>query len=383
MKRTLLFLLIFLSTLLTAGCWNYRELNTLSIVAGIAIDKGSGTGYHLTFETADVSGGGVPTQAGAKSLLIESDGGTIFDAARNAIRISDKRLYFGACDVVIISDELARGGIAKILDWINRDAEPRATIDLYIAKGKTSKELIELKSPSNSITSFALGRIDENNSKSLSKSIFVQLYEANNILGAEGISLVLPALDSVTNYKDKTPELDGVAIFKKDRLLGFLESDESRYLALIKNEVSGGLLLVNIDSTAPNISLEIMNNDTKISTDLTGELPKIKIDISMRAALAEIETPSDLINPDGIKKIEKAASDIIETNMKQLIEKVQNEYGSDIFGFGNAIYKDNPKYWYKIKPQWDHLFQSLNVVITAKVKIQNTAELQKAIKVGE
>ncbi|MED4037422.1 MULTISPECIES: hypothetical protein [Niallia] len=43
-----LFLIIFLS-----GCWNRRELGEVSIVTGMAVDKGESFKYKLTIETTE------------------------------------------------------------------------------------------------------------------------------------------------------------------------------------------------------------------------------------------------------------------------------------------------------------------------------------------
>jgi spore germination protein KC len=256
-KISLAFLFVIAAVFLTAGCWNYRELNTMMIVAGIAFDKGdNGKGYHLSYETLDVSGESGEKQPSIKSLLIESDGETVFDAARNALKRSDKKLYFGACEAVIISDAMAREGIAGLLDWLARDAEPRNTIDIYIAREKTAKEVIMQKSLTDPITS-----------------------------------------------------------------------------------------------------------------------------VTIKAALGEMETSVDLATEQGMAETEKAASESVAANICRVIEKARDEYGSDIFGFGSAIYKASPGYWYKIKPEWDSLFKAMEISISARVSIKNTGELIKKVKV--
>jgi hypothetical protein len=92
LKKTLVMILLLSITIFMTGCWNSRELETLAIVAGFAIDKGSnGSGYHLTFETLDESGAGGGSGGGGQtsiqSQIIESDGNTLFDADRNALKI--------------------------------------------------------------------------------------------------------------------------------------------------------------------------------------------------------------------------------------------------------------------------------------------------------
>ncbi len=78
-------------------------------------------------------------------LLIETDGLTIFDACRNALERSDKKLYFGACKTIIISEELAREGITTVLDLFRRDAEARSTMDVYISGEETAAAILKLR----------------------------------------------------------------------------------------------------------------------------------------------------------------------------------------------------------------------------------------------
>lgn len=119
------FLILCLVFLLT-GCWNYHEIETLQVVAGIAVDPGQhGYKYHLTFECVKLSSAGQPGKSGPQPVLLEADGNSIFDAVRNTLSESDKKLYFSQCKIVIISREIAKSGLKGLTDWFLRDAEPR------------------------------------------------------------------------------------------------------------------------------------------------------------------------------------------------------------------------------------------------------------------
>lgn len=387
-KKILMIICTTLAFALMTGCWNYRELDAMALVAGVAIDEcDNGSRYHLTIETLDTSVGGsgsdnnISQETTSTSKLMETEGNTIFDAVRNAVKESDKKLYWGDCKTVIISRQLACEGIGPVLDWINRDSEPRLTLDIFISKENTAEDVIKQKSISNQITSYAINKVDENDSKYLSKAPLMKLYQVNNVLSGEGEALFLPALD--IDEKNMAPELDGTAVFKKDKLLGFLGSEESQYLLFIKGKVKGGLLLINENSEAPDISLEIKDSDTKISEIITDEGPKIKIQIKTVVDLAEIQTINDFDSDAGIQKVEEDASKTLENNIKQLIIKVQNEYDSDIFGFGNSIYQDYPDYWKTIRPIWGKLFKSLDVEVSADVQIKNTAEMNSNVRIGD
>lgn len=63
----------------------------------------------------------------------------------------------------------------------------------------------------------------------------------------------------------------------------------------------------------------------------------------------------------------------MEDTINQTIESVQKQYESDIFGFGEAIHRSNPKEWKKIKRQWrDEGFSELSANVKVDVKLQHT-----------
>ncbi len=160
-KRMLLFALPVFCVVFLSGCWNYRELNTMTIVAGIAIDRvADNKGYHLTFEVLDIAEASGEKSTSVSSLLIETDGLTIFDACRNALQRSDSKLYFGACKTVIISEDLAREGITPLLDWFRRDAEARSTMDVYISSEETAADILKHKAITNNIVSYSIGMMN-------------------------------------------------------------------------------------------------------------------------------------------------------------------------------------------------------------------------------
>jgi spore germination protein KC len=84
-KKYILILLIISSILLLSGCWNYREIERLAIVSGLAVDKDENSGeYLLTTEIVDVKETMGKTTLTSKK--IDSKGKTILDAIRNMIK---------------------------------------------------------------------------------------------------------------------------------------------------------------------------------------------------------------------------------------------------------------------------------------------------------
>jgi germination protein, Ger(x)C family len=368
--KRLCVLLLIVSMLLLSGCWNYQEIERFSMVSGFAIDRGTeGHKYHFTFEFLDLSG----DNPGSK--LLETEGDTVFDGIRNAISKSQKKLTFSECKVVVISKDLASEGITPLLDFVSRDAEPRLTLVPMISEEKTAGEILQQKPVTDHLICLEIDQMLAQNVASLSKTPRTKLYQANNMLAGEGTSLVLPSIKVAEQQTATTVELAGTAIFKKDKLIGFLDVDQSQLMLFIKDQIKGGLLLTSPDSDGRNITLEIEESRTKITPVITQNLPAVKIDIKTVCALGENQTAKRHIPTERIKDVEKSAKSGLETSVSNLIKTAQKQYKCDIFGFGNLIYQNDPQLWEQDKPKWDEIFTAMDIAVTADIKINNTARV--------
>ena len=164
-KRWISSLLIVVLCLPLSGCWDYRGLNKISIVSGVAIDRQEDTkSYHLTIETIDFSAAG--KESSGKSQLVETEGVTIYDAVRNAKKRLAKKLYFGDIKVIVISSQIAREeGINSVLDWFLRDIELRETTNPIISQEKTAKEILAANGVDDKIISEEIEKMIDSDKK--------------------------------------------------------------------------------------------------------------------------------------------------------------------------------------------------------------------------
>lgn len=380
--KLILLQLLILSLMLLNGCWDYKEINKLSIVAGVAADRSEAGKYNLTFEIVDLHDGGEETKI--KSRLIESEGESIFDAIRNVLRTISPKPYFGHMDVLILSESVAKEGIASILDFLNRDAEPRLNVDLLISSGKTAKDILSTESLTTAIRSIEIENLlDAQEILSISRR--VKVYEFVNELPCNGIAPVLPVIKVTESSGVKTSLLSGTAVFRGDKMVGYLNEEESRYYCYLTNNVKGGLIVLeglpNMNNTDISLELYACNTITKpIYTN-----GKISMDISINAivSLAEQGSGNSDNSEISIQKIQKAAEDYLKDRTAMTIRSVQKEFGLDIFGFGRKIHMQMPELWKEINQDWNMIFKDMEVNVSASVEIKNEGLLKSPINVGE
>lgn len=385
MKKTaalLIFINMTLIIMMLTGCWNYREIDKLSIVAGLAIDKGENNSYQVTVEVVDLKSEGKNVKTSSKRIQIEGE--TIFDSLRNMIKVSGKKLYFSHVKIVIISKEVATEGIANVIDLLMRDSESRLTLHVLISKENRAAELLSQQSIISEIRSFEMDYMIKSQNN-ISKSPKVSIKELINSLAGEGISAALPAVGLTENEGVATSELSGTAVLKKDKLVGFLDGDETMDYLLVINKVKGGII---VDKKPPgvkeaNISFEIFNSKTKVKPEYKDGKLSMNISVESDVSIGELGTTKDFINDKELIKLKKDIENKMENSIKELIEKVQNKYDADIFGFGLKVKQNMPDVWRRIKDNWDQEFLDININVNVKLNIRNTGLMQKPLKVGD
>jgi spore germination protein KC len=178
MKKWLAFSLMLVVCCMLTGCWNYREIDSLSIVAGVAIERDPESGGYILFIEIIEPGG---KEQAAKSKIVASRGKSMFDAARNTIDASGKRLFWNHAQLVIVSEEIAKQGILDVLDWFYRDAEPRLTLRMVVANGASAKDIITSDGLTNEIRSLEINN-KLKNANSVETYPQIELYQLLGML---------------------------------------------------------------------------------------------------------------------------------------------------------------------------------------------------------
>jgi spore germination protein KC len=181
------------------------------------------------------------------------------------------------------------------------------------------------------------------------------------------------------------PHLIGTAIFRKDRLAGFLDSEETKDLIFIRNKIKGGLLIEGIGKSNKStpVSLEIFDSITTIKPVVEGKNIAFNLNIKTITAIDEIEGTKDLIDENGRNKLEESAQKKLKKGIEGLISKLQSEYYLDIFGFGAKLKGNNPYVWKQVSNNWGNLFRDIDVNVVTKIHIRNSATLSKPLKEGD
>ncbi|WNS41689.1 Ger(x)C family spore germination protein [Paenibacillus sp. MMS20-IR301] len=380
-RRLLLVPVVLLLLFCLPGCWNYSEVDDMSIVAGVAIDRNQADGkLLLTAEIVDTNGGTDRAEAGVKVISLSGD--TMFEIVRNMISLTGKKLFWSHAKCIIISEELAREGLVKVVDWYSRDTETRSDVFIFVSGGKTAREILKPNSKNNEIVSFELAQIMRDE-KFTSSAPVVEIWDFIDKLETSGNSAIAPMVHIHERDGGQYKKVEGTAIFVKDRMVGRLDGEESKSMLVIKNALQGGVIAVEDKHGKPAYSLEVISNQTKVKPSMAGDELQIQIKSLTKTGLDEVMNADGFLAGESIDDIEARAGRDLQEKLLAVIHKIQREYDADICGFGEKIHENNPGIWKKVKGNWPQRFAEMDVTVSSKVVIQSTAKTSRAIRLGD
>lgn len=184
---------------------------------------------------------------------------------------------------------------------------------------------------------------------------------------------------NITNIQDIASnahlKLDNVAVFHIDKLIGWLNDDESKTYNLLMNNVIDTVLNIKCPSGGKAV-IEIIRSKAKIKGEVIDRKPNAKVVMNMEGNVGEVECNIDLTKPRSIAQLEKIFKQKETEVISKSIKSVQRKFQSDIYGFGEAVHRSNPKYWSKVENDWDkQYFVNLPVDIKINIKLRRVGTI--------
>ncbi len=378
-------LLLLVITAFIPGCWDRREIDKLAFVSAIGIDKTADGKICLTAVihkpfVIQTSEGGATTQERA-FWLTSSTGQTAFEAMRNFERHSPRFLFFAHNRFLVMGEEYAAQGVREALDYFDRDRQIRRTTRLVVVQGMTAAEFLqsefelELSPPTGAMV------LMENAANRLATTVDTNLNDFLIMLKEEGAEAVAGRVDVIAKnpgsmegelLRDEiiqSPLLSGAAVFKDDRLIGWLGEAETKGLQWVRGQVVNATLVIeNPQEKRKLIGLEVIHASSEVIPSVSSGTPAIKVVIQLTG---KIKDTHGKFQPDHriIQEIEQRMAAEVKKEIKAALHRSSQELQADIFGFGSAIHRKFPRDWDLLQDSWDEKFARLNVAVDVQAKV--------------
>ncbi len=382
MKKKILLSLFIFSLLTLQGCWDYTEYENMVQVVALGVDynvdSNEVTGSIQYIPTTEESSQGSPVNG----VVYSETDPTLFGALAKLRECTFKDLFWGYTKIVVIGEEAAKYKMKDILAHFNRGPAVRDTAYLVITQGKavdtlSTSDVDQIASSGEQIYNLV------DLSQDAGAAFPVSTHEFITMLAIAGIEATAPRVITLNSKqqeekKQGAQRISGIAAFKKDKLVGWLDEKESLGFLWITgkdpnvykvSETSAGtdtqdILYYHIDSSKSKIKAQIVNGE-----------PVINIEVKVNAELRKYYTNngSNMLLSKEIDDMEKKLSESVRSDIEAALKRSQRELQSDIFGFGFAFYRKDTKLWQtELERNWDDIYPNMEVNVNIDAKVQNT-----------
>lgn len=374
------FLFILLGvTLHVAGCWDQIELDKRAVIMALGIDKAEEAGkITLTFQAIIPSRLADPLGHSEKApavRVISTSGMTILEATNNFQKQTNAIPYFLKNRLLIIGEDLAREGVQPVIDYFvrNMQSHPRAWV--LIAKGKAAK-IVKWKSEVNQIpANYITDLLYCSTRQAVTAFATDDIHRFILALSSRSTSPATSGIEIVQEQTNEPPEIRvfGTAVFKGDKLAGWMGLQETQGLLWITNQSTQGILETGYpDPQKRNLVQQVTRSKSQIKPKLNHGKIEIEITVKEEGSIGEQDGSLKLTEPGMIGILEKRKAAEMRGDIERCLQKCQMEFHSDIFGFGEEIQRKFPKEWARLEPEWDREFSFLKIEINTKARINGT-----------
>lgn len=371
-------LITILVVMTMTGCWDARELYNISMVVGLGIDKGEADDTVLL--TAQIvkpqklkSSFDASTSSQSKAYWnLQSTGDTVFDAVREFTHKTSQKLYISHSDVIILGKEVASDDVQKYLDFFTRSNETRPNTHILVANG-TAAEILDVQPELDNLPAINISKlIDAQGLTSYSKA--VDFEEFTNRLLSSTTSPVAPIISVEDNNNEKVLSINGLAVFKQNKMVGELNSMQTRGFLWVIGEVETGVIVIPYKDG--KVSIEIKKATSKVKPKFVEDKILMQIEIQFAGVLVGQTVTENLATVPAFEELIKLINIAIEGEILDSLKKAQ-ELNADIFGFGETIHKKDRKKWKELEPNWDSIFSSIQLDLEIESKLIGTGHATK------
>ena len=376
MKR-IKFLILLLPLL--SGCYNYRELNELGITTAVSIDYKDNNFYVIAEVINPIKQQDASSSNNSPFINYNSSSSSLQDAFRKVVLESPRQLYAAQLEIIVLSEEVVNNHLEEVLEYFARDPEARTEIKIIVAKTEDSTKAITLQTLLTSLSSSNIIKSLDLQSKVLGMSYPVTLNELLNMYIDPYLEVVLPSMTLYGNYEigdekenitTSSPKaivkIDGSTITKDNKILGYLDLEESKILNLINGKLKETIIKMNYYDGY----IIFEPNRIKVSRELDIKNNIIKINISGYSKTKEIQSNIDLKDPKEVEKLNKALNMELEKKITDTFNSIREKYDTDVFGFQELYYRTNYKYFKENCTNWyEDIYPKIKLEVKANVKL--------------
>lgn len=405
LKRVGCMIISIILLITSTGCGDSSETDDNIYAVTVGIDKGSYNKVIVTVQyptyKGGTPGGGASQGGGSENNVHSIEAPGVIEGINLLNMAISRKVSLKHIKLLVISEKIARQGVAQYVAPFSRYREPRRAMAVVITKDNAVSFIKENKSNiGTSITkSIELMETQSNTTGFFPDTKFYEFYEG--IFGNYGQGIATYA--GVNNFSNlllrdigQNPpvvinpnyspgdlprigvtkrEFVGTAVFNGDKMVGSLNPWETRYLLLITGKFDRGIFAVydKLGDENKIVSFELkLARNPKIKGKFENNKPVINIDLYLEGEITGIQSRINYANIHLIENLNSQIENYLEKDIIKTINKTQKKYKADVFNFGEqfAGYFPTIQEWEKYN--WLKHYEEAKINLSVKVDLRRT-----------
>ncbi|MFT4416439.1 Ger(x)C family spore germination protein [Fredinandcohnia humi] len=348
------FLLIFLLLFTLTGCVGQTIVEDVNLLSGL--------GYDLEDDKVRVTTLVPRYQPDKKTSNITFSvlGKFEDDTIKKVNAQSEKPFVSGTLEVVLIENQLAEGGVLRLIDQVRRHPVIGSRVYLAIVDGK-AKDVLETNQAPLETGRVISGLIEQNVKFGMLPKTNLHIFRS--VYQDEGMDPLLPIIEK----KEDKIILKGIALFEGDSYKASIENTEDTFVfkLLMGEKDYRDSLILHLEDTNDFVRIEKAYSKRAYTISEQMKTPKITITIKTVAYLTEYsgEEITKKLKP----KIEKDVAKEIKTRAEKLIAEFQKQQ-IDPLGIGLEV-RSRTRNWDLKK--WDELYPNAQITVKPEVTVMH------------
>ncbi|WDL98389.1 Ger(x)C family spore germination protein [Alicyclobacillus sp. ALC3] len=371
---------------MTTGCWDMVEPNQRALWVGSAVDAAPKGRVRLSGQILVPSAMAEGKQLGARTDIVKSaTGANISDAMARLQQQVSRKTYLSHRLAWFVGEPMAKRGFKTLLDEFGRNPDSNLRTYILVVKGADGAEFLkgttflDGTATLSAVRTIRFGDFKE-------KAANLRFFAAESLkdgqrplaLAIEPRSASSSARSSSTGEPSPTEApfyIRDIALFDKHgRLAGFLTDQQADTAAWVAGQLARESLTVYMPEGQGTVTLHLQHVHRHIDSLLQHGTILVRVSLSGTGLVIENNSSLDLSQPQNLHYVQRRFEESIAGQTRRVIAEVQQNYGTDIFGFGEDIHRRYPYPWRGLRGQWDEQFRQLKTDVKVKLSIRHQGQ---------
>lgn len=354
-----------------SGCWDQEEVHKRTLVLAMGLDKAANGKIKVSLQIPIVEEllivpSGAPVSA-KPFALVSAEGTSTFAAVPGLNSKTQRSLFYGQIQTVVINTALAEQGLTGPTDFLRR--HPTVPPQTYLLlTHRPTHEILDVSLMSKRIPSYSAVTFFHTPNKK--DQVFPErLWEFNRNIQSQTQDAFIPLIDF--NSKEKTFVIKGLGVFNGDKLAGILSGEETRMFGLLSGGTRNAYLSIPTEQFG-RITFRKVIATPRIKVKRSGNQLLFEFRVNAQGFLVESTQGATRFTQEELKLIQTKTAQYLNREIKKTIQRLQS-LNSDILGLGEKFRANYPREWETI--DWKQRYSEANIQISVNFTITRSGTM--------